>query len=341
MNGITKKHEGNGRMKIAWLGEDSSLDVPIGNNLIRRQSEFNGTTIPAKERIEFLKSGDLDQFDVIAFWSGISDKALLETVPIAKKRTTAKLITLLRATGTGIPAWHVDHQIALIKNLPLFDMVFTPHMDHLQYLEVLDAHARYLPHAIDFSRYPHRIFSPIMPENATICIGTGGMEAHRGFFWSALTYKEIKKRFPQVSGMVVIPAREYETTEKFVKEIDLKDIRLYGGGHFTTYINTIAIADVALINVMTCGASRTVLDYAVLGIPVIKAFNLNQDDPFPLFSTNLYSDILHMVTIFEDMVKNPEWYEQEMEGALRKVHEFDIKIVVEKFKNYMKELLCE
>ncbi len=331
-------------MRILWVGEDTSLDVPIGGNLIRRQPEFKGETVHSSERIDLLLNGDLSKYDVIAYWGGISNKELLDTVPLVKQRTNTKLITLLRATGTGIPAWNYTHQLSIIKNLPLFDAVFTPHWDHFQYCKALGVNVFHLPHAIDFSKYPTRAPLSEIPEDATIAIGSGGLEPHRGLFWSALSYKVIKKYYPKVRGVVPLPAREHKTTVEFIGyslQRCLEDIVFCVGGVFGKYIKDIADqVDVALLNLMTTGNSRTLLDYAVLNIPCIHPSNVQHHcDPFPDLKTFNYSSVLEYRNKFDSLVKDWGFYRKVMGYSMKLVKEHDVKIIVELFKGYLEEIL--
>lgn len=329
-------------MKILWMGEDTSHTVPIGGNVLRRLPEFRGHSIHHTAVPQFAKSGYLEEFDILAYWGGLSDRGYLETIPTLKRRNPdAKIIMLLRATGTGIPSWHVDHQISIIKIMPMVDLVFTPHWDHFQYLDCLGCNVQHLYHAIDFDKYPKANIKEGIADDARIAIGSGGMEAHRGFFWSAIAYKEIKRRHPKVSGVIMLPEKEIETTLKFARDIKLEDVIFITGGDFKKYIIDLRDnVDVGLMTLMTNGNSRTLLDYSAMFIPCIHSRNIQRNfgDPFPDLSVPSYSYTGAIGMRFTNLL-DQEFYRDVMMHNLQVLKQHDVATVADYFREKLKKLI--
>lgn len=323
-------------MKIAWLGADTSLETPIGNNLIRRSPKFAGDTIGWPTVLT--QTEVLADYDLIGVWCGVHNLEVLTHMPKIRAATDGKIITNLWAPGSSEPAWHIDHQAKLINNTQHFDALISSHYCHIEQYRVLGVPTYHLPHPIDLSKYPE---PRSRPEIDTIMVGSGGIVSGRGFFYSLITYKALKKKFPKIKGFTVVGTSFINATHRLLMNVLKEDPEfvIFEGRAWPEYSKEIRdVGTLHLLNFTYSGFDRTTMDNAALGIPTITPMNLFSGELFPYLKIEGYWATEGGMELASKLLTDEMFYNDCVEYGMSKIKEHDIKKVENIFQLILRDI---
>ncbi len=324
-------------MKIAWLGADTSLETPVGNNLIRRSEKFKGDTIAWQEifdNVDLLKD-----YDLIGVWCGVQNYGVMGLLPRIRHATDGKIITNLWAPGSSEPAWSWNHQVLLMKNTKYFDALISSHKCHLQQYKSLGVPTFYLPHPIDLSKYStYKRDNP--PEEPTVLMGSGGNCSGRGFFYSVVVFKKLQEHFPSLKGVCIAGKENIHETLSIINGVGLNHVNVYEGAPWPEYIKFISENITFQILMFTySGFDRTTMDCAAVGIPVITPYNLfSGEELFPSLHVSGYWATEEAFERAYRLLTDLEFYNMNVSFGRTNIKRHDITCVEHDFQNILKSI---